>query len=629
MTMLFSILALGFLIFIHELGHYWMARKLDIEVEVFSIGLGKAIYSFKRGDTKWMIGWIPFGGYVQYKGEDPKNKIPAHKVTGGFYAASPWARLKVALAGPAVNILFALLAFVVIWSWGGRVKPVGEYTNRIGWVDPQSELFSDGIRPGDHLLSYNDYPFTASKDHIIAPMLADETIKIQGFKKDYQTTSPEPFELTVKPYFLSQELGLKTSGILSPANFVYVGNDSNSAMKTYNAYETGDRVVWFEGHFIYSLMQLSKLLEEEKAFITYIRNGKRRHARVDRVSAKELKFNNELKEELTDWSYAADMGTTSIRNLTYIPYNVSAQAIVEGALELLDTKKNSRVFDGPFLSYLESPLQPGDKIIAVDGTPISSAAQMLSLLQVKKVHVIVDRQGQSNVIANQNQLNKMFENSINPQQLTTLVSKIGVQLPRQIQEGSLRLIEPYKPLAYRQFIDNKIMAKAQEMLQSIADPAIRQRESEKFDALLDKPILGIVNIQDQKFMYNPHPLDQFYDASTMIWRNLYALVSGAINPKWMAGPVGIVSVMNQGAESGNMELLYWLGIISLNLGLLNLLPIPVLDGGRSLFFIYEGITGHQISPKMMERLIFPFVILLVGFFIYITYYDVLRLFGIS
>jgi regulator of sigma E protease len=70
-----------------------------------------------------------------------------------------------------------------------------------------------------------------------------------------------------------------------------------------------------------------------------------------------------------------------------------------------------------------------------------------------------------------------------------------------------------------------------------------------------------------------------------------------------------------------------MGVISLNLGLVNLLPIPVLDGGHILFSLYEAVTRRRLSSKFMERCIIPFMGLLIVFFIYITYQDIVRLFA--
>ena len=94
----------------------------------------------------------------------------------------------------------------------------------------------------------------------------------------------------------------------------------------------------------------------------------------------------------------------------------------------------------------------------------------------------------------------------------------------------------------------------------------------------------------------------------------------------MAGPIGIVQLIHQSWEAGVKEALFWMGVISLNLGVINLLPIPVLDGGHIFFSLYEAVTKRRISGKTMERLVIPFVGPLVAFFLFITFHDLARLF---
>ena len=92
------------------------------------------------------------------------------------------------------------------------------------------------------------------------------------------------------------------------------------------------------------------------------------------------------------------------------------------------------------------------------------------------------------------------------------------------------------------------------------------------------------------------------------------------------GPVGIIQVIHYGWTVGVKEALYWLGLISLNLGVLNLLPLPVLDGGHICFSLYEIFTKKRVNHKIVERIIIPFFILIVVFFIYMMYSDLSKLF---
>ena len=110
-----------------------------------------------------------------------------------------------------------------------------------------------------------------------------------------------------------------------------------------------------------------------------------------------------------------------------------------------------------------------------------------------------------------------------------------------------------------------------------------------------------------------------------MYRTLRGLFSGSLSVGVMSGPVGIVQVIHHSFAVGLGEAIYFLGFLSLNLALLNLLPIPVLDGGHICFALYEKIFRRKISIKWMERVIFPFFILLIVLFLFLTYQDIGRI----
>jgi len=115
--LILAAIGLGILVFIHELGHYFIARREGMKVEAFSIGFGKPIKSWKKDGVLWQIGWMPFGGYVRIAGMDKQEGMEPHQIKDGFYGKKPLARIKVALAGPIANII---LAFILLYLDVGR-----------------------------------------------------------------------------------------------------------------------------------------------------------------------------------------------------------------------------------------------------------------------------------------------------------------------------------------------------------------------------------------------------------------------------------------------------------------------------------------------------------------------------
>jgi regulator of sigma E protease len=147
MTIIISIAAISFLVLIHELGHFLVARLLGVAVTDFSLGFGPKLITREYGGTAYSLSLFPLGGYVkmleeEFEGEGPPGK-PLAKVT-------PLARIAISLAGPGTNLLFTLLAYAVITTTG-----VPHQSTLIGTVFPDTPAAAAGLHPGDRVLSVN------------------------------------------------------------------------------------------------------------------------------------------------------------------------------------------------------------------------------------------------------------------------------------------------------------------------------------------------------------------------------------------------------------------------------------------------------------------------------------------
>ena len=149
-------LIIGFLllltpvVFFHELGHYWVARRAGVVVEVFSVGFGPEIYGWtsKKTGTRWRFAAIPLGGYVRMRGDENEasGAAPdADKVPGSFAGASLGWRSAIVLAGPVANFILGILLFALVYMTVGKVTIPAE----IGEVMPETAAAEAGLRPGD------------------------------------------------------------------------------------------------------------------------------------------------------------------------------------------------------------------------------------------------------------------------------------------------------------------------------------------------------------------------------------------------------------------------------------------------------------------------------------------------
>ena len=145
------IFVLGVLIFVHELGHYLMAKRLGVRVLAFSLGFGPRIGGFRRGDTDYCISAIPLGGYVKMAGENPDETRSG--ANDEFLSKSKWQRFQVLIMGPAMNILLAVVLMAIVYTNGAEVPAFEDRVPVVGAVAAGSPGQRAGIMPGDRILT--------------------------------------------------------------------------------------------------------------------------------------------------------------------------------------------------------------------------------------------------------------------------------------------------------------------------------------------------------------------------------------------------------------------------------------------------------------------------------------------
>ncbi len=150
-------LSFGFIIFIHELGHFLMARRVGIRVHEFALGFGPKLITRKSGDTEYALRAFPFGGFVSMEGEDEKACEDPDD-PGNFQNKTPWEKIKVIAAGPLMNYAVAILLFLLI----GFVFGVGEMylKPKVGKVMENTPAQAIGLQSGDYITEIDGVPVT-------------------------------------------------------------------------------------------------------------------------------------------------------------------------------------------------------------------------------------------------------------------------------------------------------------------------------------------------------------------------------------------------------------------------------------------------------------------------------------
>jgi regulator of sigma E protease len=201
-----TVLSIGILIFVHELGHFWMAKKTGVRVLTFSLGFGKKLLRRKWHGTEYVISAIPLGGYVKMAGDNPEEEITG--ASWEFINKPFRVKALIVLAGPFMNVLLALLLFwVIFWTEGIEV-----YAPVIGNVSPESPAEQAGLHPLDRILEINGMPIDSWRS--ISPIVSSVedreilTLKIERegernvvevrpeYDEDY-----ESYLIGISPYF--------------------------------------------------------------------------------------------------------------------------------------------------------------------------------------------------------------------------------------------------------------------------------------------------------------------------------------------------------------------------------------------------------------------------------------------
>jgi regulator of sigma E protease len=157
-----AVVALGLLIFIHELGHFAVAKAVGVGVERFSLGFGPRIWSIRRGGTEYCVSLVPLGGYVKMVGEEARGEDAIHPAAEArpydpehaFSAKRLWARALIVFAGPGMNLVLAVAIFSAVFGLAGLpvLPPV------VGRVAPDSAAAAAGLRPRDHVVAIDGRP---------------------------------------------------------------------------------------------------------------------------------------------------------------------------------------------------------------------------------------------------------------------------------------------------------------------------------------------------------------------------------------------------------------------------------------------------------------------------------------
>jgi regulator of sigma E protease len=272
-TLISFAVVLGILIFVHELGHFIVAKSCGVGVEKFSIGFGPKIFGWKKGRTDYMISAIPLGGYVKMVGEEPDAEIEEEEIKYSFTHKNVWQRFVIVAAGPVFNFLLAVVLYFILYLIYGTYF----YPPVIGEIEKNAPAYSANLQTGDVVESLNgkDVESWSEFEKMIKKSDGNKVqlrIKRNSDIKDIYLT---PIKLSAKSIFGEdiKEYSIGAKPYFPPV----IGNIKKDSPADLAGVEQGDRVVEIAGEQINTWHDVSRLISDSggSVEIVLMRNGDR------------------------------------------------------------------------------------------------------------------------------------------------------------------------------------------------------------------------------------------------------------------------------------------------------------------------------------------------------------------
>jgi len=279
LTSLIAVVAvLGFMILIHEFGHYAVAKWLGVRVEQFAIGFGKRLIGFRRGETDYRINAIPLGGYVKMSGENPMDQRTDDPRE--FLNHPRWHRFLIAIAGPAMNILLAVVLLTTVYMVHYEYPAVYDEPPIIGWVLKDTAAAKAGFEVGDRITRIDDVESPNWEQVQLKEALSPGQPLAVEINRDGKT-----IDKTVVP----EATGLDQIGYAgwAPKESTVTITDLVSGMPAEKAgLKEGDRILSVDGKpipAIAAMIESLKITKDKPIAITVLRNGQQQTLTVQPV----------------------------------------------------------------------------------------------------------------------------------------------------------------------------------------------------------------------------------------------------------------------------------------------------------------------------------------------------------
>lgn len=549
------IVLLGLLIFVHELGHFLVAKYYKVRVEVFSLGFGPKIFKFKRGDTVYAISAIPLGGYVKMFGDDPTADVASDHKQYSFNHKPVGQRIAIVLAGPLMNLFFAIVLFTGVATLGEQAL-----SPKLGDIAPTSTAYLAGFRSGDTIVSISGRPVKAWDDlQKAVETHADRRLSItleraSGAQETIEVTPKLAKNKNVLSW--NREVG-EIEGLSPSSRAAVIGIKNIDSLAATAGLQTGDIIASVNGAPVARWRDFTEALDK---------------SHTDSLSFEIERgiLDDEAKEP------------TKMTLTVTLPKGMSAKPATEKlaalGIEFPELYLASIEKDSP---AAKAGLQKGDRLLSINGSPIENFEQ---------VSTTIKSYGQSH----------QGEGEQAP--LSMIVSREGKEVALNVFPNIKERMSP--------------QGREERRFEVGIRPMVLEAVPSVFNVSYSNPIAAI-----------ERGIEQTWKWTSLTVLSFVRLFQAEVSPKNIGGFLSIGQMAKKSWQVGASQFLSVMAIISINLFILNLLPVPVLDGGHLVFYSIEALRGAPLSMRKMEIAQQVGLFLLLALMVFALFNDVTRLFN--